>query len=173
MNIPLKIDFAVAEPSRFPCCVLSYFSLVFVVEHSRQIQVTRVSWVLGQSTMLNQTFFSSKNNRLRFVPKHHIKSFFQGNVCKGGSECAKLYLMTARIFTCHMRIWKVKEACNEHLFLLSDANGAIRDKLLKCQQHTESSNLIFAQKSGWISLTDYSPTRKMLFNDCERTQGTN
>ena len=41
---------------------------------------------------------------------------------------------------------KFKEACNEHLFLLSDANGEIRDKLLKCQQHTESSTLIFAQK---------------------------
>ena len=35
-------------PSRFPCCVLSYFSLVFVMEHW-QIQVIRVSWV-GQST---------------------------------------------------------------------------------------------------------------------------
>ena len=38
-----------SSPSRFPCCVLSYFSLVFVVEQTWQIQVTRVSWV-GQST---------------------------------------------------------------------------------------------------------------------------
>ena len=35
--------------SRFPCCVLSYFSLVFVMEHNWQNQVIRVSWV-GQST---------------------------------------------------------------------------------------------------------------------------
>ena len=35
--------------SRFPCCVLSYFSLVFVMEHNWQIQVIRVSWV-EQST---------------------------------------------------------------------------------------------------------------------------
>ena len=35
--------------SRFPCCVLSYFSLVFVMEHNWQIQVKRVNWV-GQST---------------------------------------------------------------------------------------------------------------------------
>ena len=37
--------------SRFPCCVLSYFSLVFVMEHNWQIQVIRVSWV-GKSTTL-------------------------------------------------------------------------------------------------------------------------
>ena len=35
--------------SRFPCCVLSYFSLAFFMEHNWQIQVIRVSWV-GQST---------------------------------------------------------------------------------------------------------------------------
>ena len=40
--------------SRFPCCVLSYFSLVFVMEHNWQIQVTRVSWV-GQSTIMLRT----------------------------------------------------------------------------------------------------------------------
>ena len=39
--------------SRFPCCVLSYFSLVFVMKHW-QIQVIRVSWV-GQSTIGNLT----------------------------------------------------------------------------------------------------------------------
>ena len=87
---------------------------------------------------------------------HHI----QGDVCKGGSECAKLYLMTARIFTCSMTTWKIKEACNEHLFLLSDANGEIRDKHLKCQQHTESSTLIFAQKN-WLNIFD------RLFSDKE------
>ena len=37
------------KTSRFPCCVLSNFSLVFVMEHNWQIQVIRVSWV-GQST---------------------------------------------------------------------------------------------------------------------------
>ena len=35
--------------SRFHCYVLSYFSLLFVMEHNWQIHVTRVSWV-GQST---------------------------------------------------------------------------------------------------------------------------
>ena len=32
-------------PSRFPCCVLSYFSLVFVMEHNSPIQVIRVSFL--------------------------------------------------------------------------------------------------------------------------------
>ena len=41
--------------SRFPCCVLSYFSVVFVVEHNWQIQITRVSWV-GQSTSFSCSF---------------------------------------------------------------------------------------------------------------------
>ena len=32
----LTIQMGTPPPSRFPCCVLSYFSLVFVMEHSRR-----------------------------------------------------------------------------------------------------------------------------------------
>ena len=44
----LLLELRVLLLSRFPCCVLSYFSLVFVVKQI-QIQVTKDSWV-GQST---------------------------------------------------------------------------------------------------------------------------
>ena len=38
-------------PSRFPCCVLSYFSLVFVMEHSRRWQLH-----IGGSKMFEPLF---------------------------------------------------------------------------------------------------------------------
>ena len=49
-----ELQSGAGNPSRFPCCVLSYFSLVFVMEHKSnwKIQVIRVSWV-GQSTRGN------------------------------------------------------------------------------------------------------------------------
>ena len=53
--------------------------------------------------------------------------------------------MTVRIFTCSMTTWKnlKRRAMSIYFFWVTPM---IRDKLLKCQQHTESSTLSFAQK---------------------------
>ena len=68
--------------SRFPCCVLSYFSLVFVMEHNWQIQVIRVSWV-GQST-------SSRTSRTQKVSAYFC------------SEDQIYFQVIASTFDCHV-----------------------------------------------------------------------
>ena len=45
------IQMGTPPPSRFPCCVLSYFSLVFVMEHSRRWQLH-----IGGSKMFEPLF---------------------------------------------------------------------------------------------------------------------
>ena len=66
--------------SIFPCCVLSYFSLVFVMEYNWQIQITRVSWV-GQSNS--------------YAPRHLPHLLWN----KTSQEMRKLQLKTVELST--------------------------------------------------------------------------
>ena len=47
-----KATGGLGRPTRFPCCVLSYFSLVFVMDQIQKIQITRV----GQSTRRGKSY---------------------------------------------------------------------------------------------------------------------
>ena len=101
----LTIQMGTPPPSRFPCCVLSYFSLVFVMEHNWQIQVKRVSWV-GQSTrgcIPSQNWSSvtikSKFHKWQPLPAlHNPWSKGRPNVAPSSPVHWRLWLMKTRSF---------------------------------------------------------------------------
>ena len=79
-----KIMTALAT-SRFPCCVLSYFSLVFVVEHSRQWQLH-----IGGGKMFEPLFRAGLSFSSHFFGKIFVfdrsKLNFRGHFLVGSAE---------------------------------------------------------------------------------------
>ena len=101
--------------SRFPCCVLSYFSLVFVMEHNWQIQVIRVSWV-GQSTRLYlaRSKHQSRHNHLKWITALYFsiqrsKCARNHNTCDSHIIWIRIIKMSPRLFFNNGRpeVWTV------------------------------------------------------------------
>ena len=60
----LTIQMGTPPPSRFPCCVLSYFSLVFVMEHNWQIQVIKSQLSRAINYLCPQLLTTSRTHSL-------------------------------------------------------------------------------------------------------------
>ena len=84
------LNYSQRIPSRFPCCVLSYFSLVFVMEHSRRwwlhIGGSKMFEPLFQAGLSFPSHFFLQNIRVWYIKIEFQGSFF-GMECRlGGWE---------------------------------------------------------------------------------------